>query len=90
MVMYTHAGPEISVASTKAFSVQIAMMYMLAFKLAYAKGKIDRETCAAYIKELETISEALEKTLECKDTSQFVASKIMSADSLLYLGRGRD
>ena len=90
MVMYTHAGPEISVASTKAFSVQIAMMYMLAFKLAYAKGKIDRETCAAYIKELENISEALEKTLECKDTCQFVASKIMNADSLLYIGRGLD
>jgi glucosamine--fructose-6-phosphate aminotransferase (isomerizing) len=88
--MYTHAGPEISVASTKAFSVQIAMMYMLAFKLAYAKGKIDRETCAAYIKELENISEALEKTLECKDTCQFVASKIMNADSLLYIGRGLD
>ena len=90
MVMYTHAGPEISVASTKAFSVQIAMMYMLAFKLAYAKGKIDREKCAAYIKELENISEALEKTLECKDTCQFVASKIMNADSLLYIGRGLD
>ena len=90
MVMYTHAGPEISVASTKAFSVQIAMMYMFAFKLAYAKGKIDKETCAAYIRELENIPEALEKTLECKDTCQFVASKIMNADSLLYIGRGLD
>lgn len=90
MVMYTHAGPEISVASTKAFSVQIAMMYMLAFKLAYAKGKISKEECAAYIAELENIPDALEKTLECKDACQFVASKIMNADSLLYIGRGLD
>ena len=90
MVMYTHAGPEISVASTKAFSVQIAMMYMLAFKLAYAKGKITKEECTAYIAELENIPDALEKTLECKDACQFVASKIMNADSLLYIGRGLD
>lgn len=90
MVMYTHAGPEISVASTKAFSVQIAMMYMLAFKLAYAKGKITNEECAAYIAGLENIPDALEKTLECRDACQFVASKIMNADSLLYIGRGLD
>ncbi len=90
MVMYTHAGPEISVASTKAFSVQIAMMYMLAFKLAYAKKKITKEVCAAYIAELENIPEALENTLMCKDTCQYVASKIMNADSLLYIGRGLD
>ncbi len=90
MVMYTHAGPEISVASTKAFSVQIAMMYMLAFKLAYAKGKISKEQCERYISLLETVPELIEKTLECKDMCQFAASKIMNADSLLYIGRGLD
>ena len=90
MVMYTHAGPEISVASTKAFSVQIAMMYMFAFKLAYAKKKITREACAAYAAELENIPTALENALKSKDTCQYVASKIMNADSLLYIGRGLD
>ena len=90
MVMYTHAGPEISVASTKAFSVQISMMYMLAFKLACAKRQITNEECMRYIKELETVPKYLEKTLECRDACQFVASKIMNADSLLYIGRGLD
>lgn len=90
MVMYTHAGPEISVASTKAFSVQISMMYMLAFKLAYAKKMITAEECAGYISELERVPQMLEKTLECRDVCQFVASKIMNADSLLYIGRGLD
>lgn len=90
MVMYTHAGPEISVASTKAFSVQISMMYMLAFNLAYAKKIITAEECAGYISELERVPQMLEKTLECRDVCQFVASKIMNADSLLYIGRGLD
>lgn len=91
MVMYTHAGPEISVASTKAFMVQISMMYMLAFKLAFAKKIITEEQCKTYIAEMETIPEMLEKTMEeCKDTCQYVASKIVNADSLLYIGRGLD
>ena len=45
MVLYTHAGPEISVASTKAFSVQMAVMYLFAFEMAYAKGHITKEEC---------------------------------------------
>ena len=90
MVMYTHAGPEISVASTKAFSVQIAMMYMFAFKLAYAKKIISREQCMDYVKSLEQIPELYESVLATKDTCQYVASKILNADSLLYIGRGLD
>lgn len=90
MVMYTHAGPEISVASTKAFTVQISMMYLLAFKLAYAKKIITKEKCMAYVSKLSDIPSVIERCLEDKKNSQFAASKIMNADSLLYIGRGLD
>ena len=89
-VMYTHAGPEISVASTKAFTVQVSMMYLFAYKLAYAKKIIDKETYMNYIKELVAIPDVMEKYLAAKDECQYAASKIMNADSLLYIGRGLD
>ena len=50
MVVYTHAGPEISVASTKAYMVQISVMYLLAFELAYGTGRISKEQCEKYTK----------------------------------------
>ncbi|MCR5837685.1 MAG: glutamine--fructose-6-phosphate transaminase (isomerizing) [Lachnospiraceae bacterium] len=90
MVIYTHAGPEISVASTKAFSVQMAVMYLLAFEMAYAKGEISKERCMELTKKLSDIPELIEKTMECSDRCQFVASKLVTASSLLYIGRGLD
>ena len=90
MVMYTHAGPEISVASTKAYTVQISMMYLFAFRIAYAKGCINRETCMEYVKQLQNIPPIIEETLKNKDEAQYAASKIMNADHLLYIGRGVD
>ena len=90
LVMYTHAGPEISVASTKAFTVQVSMMYLFAYKLAYAKKIIDKDTYMNYIKELVAIPDVMEKFLADKDECQYAASKIMNADSLLYIGRGLD
>lgn len=90
MVMYTHAGPEISVASTKAFTVQISMMYMLAFKLAYAKGIITEEKCREYVSELLEVPALIEKYLSDKNEAQYAASRIMNAESLLYIGRGLD
>ena len=90
MVIYTHAGPEISVASTKAFSVQMAVMYLFAFEMAYAKGCISREECRRLTAELENIPEVIEKTKECADTCQYVASKLITTSSLLYIGRGLD
>ncbi len=90
MVMYTHAGPEISVASTKAFTVQISMMYMLAFKLAYAKGVITEEKCREYVSELLEVPALIEKYLSDKNEAQYAASRIMNAESLLYIGRGLD
>ena len=88
MVIYTHAGPEISVASTKAYMVQISVMYLLAFELAYANGTIDKERCMELTAQLGQMPDIIRETLELKDTCSFVASKLVNAESLLYIGRG--
>lgn len=89
-VIYTHAGPEISVASTKAYSVQLSIMYLFAFQLAYAKGVISEEQCRAYVDSLLTIPDIIEKTINVKERCQFIGSRLINADSLLYIGRGLD
>ncbi len=90
MVMYTLAGPEISVCSTKAYMVQSAFMYLFAFKIAIAKKAIDEARCRELTAELMTIPEKVSSTIANKESYQFVASKLMSAESLLYIGRGLD
>lgn len=90
MVIYTHAGPEISVASTKAYSVQLAVMYLFAFSIAYAKKQISEDVCRNLVKQLTEIPEKIEKVLEEKENCQFIASKLVNAASLLYIGRGLD
>ena len=90
MVIYTHAGPEISVASTKAYMVQTSVMYLLAFELAYANGTIDKERCMELTAQLGQMPDIIRETLELKDTCSFVASKLVNAESLLYIGRGLD
>jgi glucosamine--fructose-6-phosphate aminotransferase (isomerizing) len=90
MVLYTNAGPEISVASTKAYSVQIAAMYLFAFEIAYAKGRISKQECEKYVSELMEIPDYIEKTMECEQICQQTAAKLINADSLLYIGRGLD
>ncbi len=90
MVMYTLAGPEISVCSTKAYMVQTAFMYLLAFKLALVRGRITEEQCRALVAELQEIPEKVKTCTQSLEQYQFVASKLMSAQSLLYIGRGLD
>ena len=90
MVMYTLAGPEISVCSTKAYMVQTAFMYLFAFRIALARGAVSEEQCRAYVEELMTIPDKVAQCVENKEPYQQVASKLMSADSLLYIGRGLD
>lgn len=90
MVVYTHAGPEISVASTKAYMVQVSIMYLIAFELAYANGKMDEAECSRYTKMLEEIPEVIEEAIALESRCQFAASKLINADSLLYIGRGLD
>lgn len=89
-VIYTHAGPEISVASTKAYMVQVSIMYLLAFEIAYANGKLTKEQCEEYTTMLEEIPEVIEESIALKEKCQFVASRLINADSLLYIGRGLD
>ncbi len=91
MVIYTHAGPEIAVASTKAYMVQLAVMYLLAFEIAYAKGKIDEKECRELIAGLQNIPEVIDKTIDAVvDECQYISTKLITADSLLYIGRGLD
>lgn len=90
MLIYTHAGPEIAVASTKAYMVQIAVMYLLAFELALAVGQIDEMECRRLTALLQKTPEYIESILENKEDTQFIASSLITADSLLYIGRGLD
>ncbi len=90
MVIYTHAGLEISVASTKAYSVQVAVMYLLAFKLALINDKITEDACRNYTNQLFEIPSVISAYLEEKEQLQFIASKLVNADSLLFIGRGLD
>ena len=90
MVMYTYAGPEISVASTKAYMVQSAFMYLLAFRVAFARGRITEEECRSLIEKLETIPELISECISDLDPYRKAASRLIGADSLLYIGRGLD
>lgn len=90
MVLYTHAGPEISVASTKAYMVQLAVFYLIAFELSYARGAISKEKCRKYIKLLENVPNEIKAMLENPEKSQYVASKLIASENLLYIGRGLD
>lgn len=89
-VMYTLAGPEISVATTKAYSAQLIAMYLLTIKFAYVKGEIDRECYDAYIKELETLPEKIIKCLENKERIQSFAMRVSSVREAFFIGRGVD
>lgn len=90
MSMKTLAGPEISVCSTKAYMVQCAFMYMFALRLAYARGSIDKAKCAEYTEKLLQIPDLIQECIDRKEQYQRVASKLMNASSLLYIGRGLD
>jgi glucosamine--fructose-6-phosphate aminotransferase (isomerizing) len=91
MVIYTHAGPEIAVASTKAYMVQLSVIYLLAFEMAYAKGKIDEGKCQRLTAELTRMPEVIKETIDkVVDQCQYISTKLITADSLLYIGRGLD
>jgi glucosamine--fructose-6-phosphate aminotransferase (isomerizing) len=85
---YTHAGPEIGVASTKAFTTQITVLTMIALRLAKAKGTISHTDFMRYLLELELIPEQVEEALKTDDKIKEIASVFMNARNFLYLGRG--
>ncbi|MGB2087645.1 MAG: glutamine--fructose-6-phosphate transaminase (isomerizing) [Psychroflexus salarius] len=85
---YTHAGPEIGVASTKAFTTQITVLSLIALKLGKTKGEISQSDFHAYLNELELIPEKVEKTLLTNNVVEKVAEAYKNAKNCLYLGRG--
>jgi glutamine---fructose-6-phosphate transaminase (isomerizing) len=86
--VYTHAGPEIGVASTKAFTAQVAVLTLLALELAQKKGTITRSRYHEMILELETIPGKVEKTLALDDQVKKIARIYKDVNNSLYLGRG--
>lgn len=85
---YTHAGPEIGVASTKAFTTQITVLTMIALKLAKEKGEFSESKFHEFLIELEGIPEKVEKALESNDLVEQIASVYKDSTNCLYLGRG--
>ncbi|MEO7983122.1 MAG: SIS domain-containing protein, partial [Bacteroidota bacterium] len=85
---YTHAGPEIGVASTKAFTAQLAVLTMIALKLGYIRGTISMDRYMNLLKELEEIPEKAAWTLKHSDNIKALAEKYKDARDFLYLGRG--
>lgn len=85
---YTHAGPEIGVASTKAFTGQLAVLAMMALKIGYAKGTIDQNRYLTLMKELEAVPEKVKEILADTSGIQRIAAKYKDASDFLFLGRG--
>ncbi len=85
---YTHAGPEIGVASTKAFTTQITVLTLIALKLAKEKGKLSKTEFHEYLSELENIPGKVEKALESNPLIEIIADVYKDSTNCLYLGRG--
>ena len=88
--MYTWAGPEIAVATTKAYSTQLAACYLLAIAFGQVRGTLDDERAAALVAELQALPEKIEKTLQDKERIQWFASKYANAHDAFFIGRGLD
>ncbi len=89
-VFYTLAGPEISVATTKAYSTQLIAGYLLAMQFALARREISEEKCTEMLNELNTIPDKIEKILEDKERIQWFANKLAGSKDAFFIGRGID
>ncbi|MGB5824738.1 MAG: glutamine--fructose-6-phosphate transaminase (isomerizing) [Proteocatella sp.] len=89
-VFYTWAGPEIAVASTKAYTTQLIAFYMVALNMAIKKGTITKQKYFEIIDEMNTLSEKVKSLLEDTEPERLIAEKIKDKNSLFYLGRGAD
>ena len=87
-VLYTHAGPEISVASTKAFTTQLTALYLLAVALGRLNGKLQSTEAKKLLRDLMHLPSWIEKSLEIEDEVQELARELMHSRDFLYLGRG--
>jgi glucosamine--fructose-6-phosphate aminotransferase (isomerizing) len=85
---YTHAGPEIGVASTKAFTTQITVLTMIALRIAQAKGTLSQTAYRTYLQELERIPEKVQEALNTNEVAKDIAAVFKDSNNCLYLGRG--
>ena len=89
-VLYTHAGPEIAVASTKAYTVQVAAMYLIACRIGLVKGLITEHDAKRFMTKLTNASNLVDETIKCADDIKRVADHIKFATDTFYIGRGLD
>ena len=88
--LYTYAGPEISVATTKAYSTQLIVMYLLAIQSAFVQGKLEESCVSELLAEMETLPDKISKVLDDKERIQWFASKYANAHDIFFIGRGID
>ena len=86
--VYTHAGPEIGVASTKAFTAQVTVLTLIAFYIAQQRGTITQSKFVEYLTELDEIPSLVEQTLKCNDVVKAIAERFKDSANCLFLGRG--
>lgn len=89
-VMYTHAGPEIAVASTKAYTAQLSCLYLLAFQFGLTRNKITEGECKSYINDLMNMITSVEKTLTLDKQVEDISKELASCEDLFFIGRGLD
>jgi glucosamine--fructose-6-phosphate aminotransferase (isomerizing) len=87
-VLYTHAGPEIGVASTKAFTTQIVALYLLALKLGISRGRVSADEARRRLLDLMRLPRLVERTLQLDASIRAIAQKFFHASDFLFLGRG--
>ncbi len=85
---YTHAGPEIGVASTKAFTAQVTVLTLMALRLAQLKGTVPKARFVQMLQEMEALPEKVEKVLNTNGLTEKIAGKYKDVNNFLYLGRG--
>ena len=89
-VLYTHAGPEIAVASTKAFTVQMAALYLICGKIASVRNLLSQEQLHTFIEELSSLPKVIETALQLEPTLKEVSSMLSETSDCFFLGRGLD
>ena len=89
-VLYTEAGPEIAVASTKAYTTQLAVMFMLVAKMAQLRGALTEEEVKAYIAELQKVPEKMKAILDRRNEIHVIAKEVLESKDLFMIGRGMD
>lgn len=89
-VLYTNAGPEIAVASTKAYTTQLTALYMIACRMAYVRGVYDADQARKFVSELMTVPECIKRVIADKKTLRDISHDIMDAEDVFMIGRGLD